>query len=137
MKYLRGFNESNDNKFYYKISYDHYRREFAYGRSIDISDEALSVINKHKVEGEVSLHKNWESNDDRISHGSSYSVRYYSIDSNTSNDGWIIELKDEWFIVMFTISHWGDNGYQEYPQIYLCDQLNGLDKFLDDFNYQF
>ncbi len=134
MKYLRGFNESNEvNDIYSEISYDRYRRDFAYGAAVDISAKALAVIDKHNIKGGLGTFQDLEAKD---------SNSYYSFNkSNDSNDGWIdddnddddddglgiIELRDEYFLVITNLSY-------DVFSYFLCDQLDGLDKFLTDFS---
>ncbi len=130
MKYLRRFNESNNNRFYNEIDSGRYFNEFAYGLSVNLSDKAQDIINKHRIEGKIDGLQEWENRDDAISHnhGKSYRRIAFSIYPHI---GWIKELRDEWFIV---------NLYKKNESAYLyylCDQLDGLDNFLTDFSNNF
>ena len=51
----------------------------------------------------------------------------YSPTAFTAYDGWIIELKDEWFLVNF-------NNLERY---FICDQLQGLEELIKDFKEKF
>ena len=53
----------------------------------------------------------------------------YSPTAFTAYDGWIIELKDEWFIVSFVLKI----ASKYSRKWYLCDQLDGLEQCLINF----
>lgn len=104
MKHLKTF-ESNK-EYYHNISSDDYwNRQYDI---IDISTEAYNLIYK-SVHGKL----------DELT-----GIKKEAFFISGRNNAFICELKDEWFTVASGL------GYQR--QYYLCDQLEGLSKCLDD-----
>ena len=104
MKHLKTF-ESVNNRFYFKITPEQYHIEGE--KIINISDKAISIIKKYNIPGHIE------------------NVYYVN-----RSAGFIIELKDEWFIVSFELKK--EDEFNSHRTWYLCDQLEGLDKCLDD-----
>ena len=125
MKHLKTF-ESIDNKFYFKIS--PYLRSMYLGlipgereKIVYMSRGSISLINKHNIPGHNSFHHSNKP-------GTHKPLRYYTTD--TGKIGTIVELEDEWFLVEILGNK--KDEFDSYKIYYLCDQLEGLDKYLID-----
>ncbi len=74
-----------------------------FAKKVTFSEMATNIVHKHNIDGHI------------MSDG-----RFW-----LNIGGCIVENKDEWFYVFL-------NNYKIKETIYLCDQLEGLDKFLGD-----
>ena len=114
MKYLQTF-ENLDNILYKKIDYDPEYYVEAYKRKlIDISDRAISVINKYI-------------NNYRIISGFIAKKHCRGNTSDGSYNYEIMELQDEWFLISLIRND------DDECTLYICDQLEGLDRYLYDY----
>lgn len=104
MKNLKSFNESTNNNFFRIISEDEFFEMV--DRAVSLSEKAIQLIESHDIGG-------------YFEPDSSNILRY-----KLPFKGVISELQDEWFLI--------NKRHIVYFRYYLCDQLEGLDKFLSE-----
>lgn len=123
MKYLKKFNESDKSEYY--IEYvDGY-----YNQSEEIKKDIVN-ISEHSVNYFTKLfsHKNIKINKNQLNYGR----LHLSIKDNTGNicNLVIIELKDEYYIVH--PNQYSSSGDIKVPNVYKCDQMEGVKELLTD-----
>lgn len=115
MKHLKLY-ESVDDTEYYKIISIYQFKKYCVGL-LEMSEKNINIIESFSDKIQVYVNyikaKESESNVDS-SYCSLYAV------GNRSYIGQIVELTDEWFVVIISKTY------------YLCDQIEGLKKCLDD-----
>ena len=107
MNYLKKFNESKK-EYYWAVDHDDVLEK--QNNVIDISQEAINIINKFNIQGEIRI----ITGEEDIFHCPMFTPNNYKI-------RYIREYKDEWFII--SIASLG-------LRYYLCDQLEGLERCL-------
>jgi len=125
MKYLKPFNENTNNDYYKSIS--EYEYSELCGRIINIEDETfnkvLGFIGRQNIENGV-IGKTYLLTTSNPIYG-------ISIKLEDQMSLLILQLNDEWFITSLGLV--GDI-FREINLFHKCDQVDGLLKFLKDYN---